>query len=397
MFIKKWCDSLEKITHKPAVFTLNSYFTYMTFRLSSFKYVSRDHHLFYHFLWWAVFIAYEMSFVKLILGVKEQELFVFGYVFPYIINISLFYFHADVALRLCFTNNKRRYLPFAGLVILEMCVYLYLMAINSTLGIKHSFHPLDPFIHMDVQLLLRQLWRGIYFAVLSSAYWFVKLALRREKKIREMEKKEILNQAEKNMLEKNLVEMQYSYLQSQINPHLLFNTLNFIYNEVQETSQTASESVLLLAELMNYSLRELEADSKISLEKEIEQIKRIIKINQIRFNNKLYLDIEYNGDFNDARFVPLGLLPFVENMFKHGDLTDRNNPGKITISYNGKIMEFITLNKKRTTRKPESHGIGVKNVTKRLDNIYNNAYSLITKDLGNDFCVHLTVHLNHTP
>jgi LytS/YehU family sensor histidine kinase len=246
----------------------------------------------------------------------------------------------------------------------------------------------------DTLPLLRQLWRGIYFIGFSSAYWFVLRAIYSEKKVLQLEKMQMINQVEKNNLEKNYVEMQNAFLQSQINPHLLFNTLNFIYNDVQHASPDASETVLLLAELMSYSLRETESDGKVSLEKEIIQIRNIIRINQIRFNKKLYLDTEFNGDFSNARIIPLALIPFVENIFKHANLTDENNPGKITVDYNGTCVELVTLNKKKMRKKAFSHGIGVVNVTKRLNNLYRNNYSLDIKNEEQDYYLRLIINLN---
>lgn len=346
----------------------------------------------YHVVGWTAFIAYEMSFVKLIVGVSDQESLFTAYVFPYLINIALFYFHAEAVLATCFNPEKRRVWLFPLLFLLECVAYLYLMGLNTAL--KTHFDLGAPLHDINKPLVLRQLWRGIYFIGWSSAYWFVMLAINREKQIRQMEKNEILMIAENHELEKNFVEMQYSYLQSQINPHLLFNTLNFIYNEVEESSQKASECVMLLAELMNYSLREIEPDGKVSLESEIEQIRRMVRINRLRFNDKLCLDMDFEGNFQELRFIPLGLLTFVENMLKHGDLTDRASPGKISITYNGREMEFITLNKKRHARKLFSHGIGVKNVTKRLDKMYPDAYTLTIEDSKDDYYLRLSVHLN---
>jgi two-component system LytT family sensor kinase len=353
----------------------------------------RNKTVLYHALGWALFIFYEVSFVTLILGNKGGSV-LYDYVLPYAVNIGLFYFHAHVTLPVSFMDKRRKYHYFILLVIAELAVYLGLMGFIGRVGRDSADDIFGQLMQGNPRRLLNHLWRGIYFASFSSAYWFVLRNMASERKVLQLEKQQMQHQIDKNNLEKGYIEMQNAYLQSQVNPHMLFNTLNFVYNNVQQASQEASEAIILLSELMNFSLREQEPDGKVDLEKEVEQIKNIIKINQIRFNNKLYIDLEFNGDFGEARIIPMGLLPFVENVFKHADLTDRDYPGKITVNYNGESVELVTLNKKKIRSKAVSHGIGLVNIRKRLDNIYKNDYTLTINNDERDFYVHLVIKLN---
>lgn len=348
----------------------------------------------YHLLGWVLFILYEVSFVTLLIGISSNSDILADYLLPYVVNIGLFYFHAHVTLSCAFGNKKREYWLFFLLIVAELGLYLGLMTLIGTLGKTTTTSAFNQFLTGNRMPLFRHLWRGIYFIGFSSAYWFVIKSIIAEKKVLYLEKLQMQHQIDKGNLEKGYIEMQNAYLQSQINPHLLFNTLNFIYNNVQQVSGKASEAIILLSELMNYSLRELEPDGKVNLEKEIEQIENIIKINQIRFNNKLYLDVEFNGDFSDARIIPMGLLPLVENVFKHANLTDKEYPGKITINYNGEYVEVVTLNKKKTRTKVFSHGIGLVNIRKRLDNLYKDDYTLTINNGEEDFYIHLIIKLN---
>ncbi|SFF04068.1 Histidine kinase [Chitinophaga sp. CF118] len=353
----------------------------------------RDKGLSYHLLGWALFILYEVSFVTLLIGSSDTRNIVFDYVLPYIVNIGLFYVHAHIVLSYSFRAQKRSYSLFFALTLIELVLYLYLMLqINSLSGYRQP-DIAAVFTHKPIMPLLRQLWRGIYFIGFSSAYWFAIRNIRYEKKVLQLEKQQMADQIEKNNLEKGFIEMQNAYLQSQVNPHMLFNTLNFVYNNVQQASQEASEAIILLSELMNYSLRELEPDGKVSLEREIEQIKNIIKINQIRFSNKLYLDAEFNGEFDDVRIIPMCLLPFIENVFKHANLINKEAPGKITVSFNAEHVELVTLNQKKTRSKTYSHGTGLVNIRKRLNNLYKDAYSLNINNDEHDFYVHLVIKL----
>ncbi|MET3883205.1 sensor histidine kinase [Niastella sp. OAS944] len=348
----------------------------------------------YHIGGWFFFIFYEVSFVAIILGAKGQRGILPDYVVPYLINICLFYFHAHVALSSSFNDNKKRYFAFTGLLIAELAIYLYLLILTGILKDPNAYtHPSIWFQNNNPMTLLRQMWRGIYFIAFSSAYWFAIKTITLQRKILLFEKIQLQNQVDKNNLEKNIIELQNAYLQSQINPHLLFNTLNFVYTNVESVSREAAEAVILLSELMNFSLKEPEADGMVNLETEVEQIKNIIKINQIRFDNRLAIDVKFNGEFSDARIIPIGLLPFIENFFKHGNLTDKDYPGKIIVNYNGESVELITLNRKKVRNKAYSHGIGLINVRKRLDNLYKDRYTLTTNNEGQDYYLHLTIKL----
>lgn len=390
MMLKRRVNFLHKHTFSYDIFW---YFRYMSFLPKSILFQFGRRPVFYHLLGWGLFIFYEVFFVTILLGSGKSSNILYDYILPYAINIGLFYFHAHCTLRFSFKNSRNRYLLFAALLITELLLYLFLMNLNNIISTnKKSLFPLGV-SKAELLPLLSQLWRGIYFVGFSTAYWLINRSVNYQKRINEMERMQVINMAHKNKLEKNLIEIENAYLQSQINPHLLFNTLNFIYNNVQQASTKASEAVILLAELMNHSLREQEDDGKTSLEKEVAQINNIIKINQIRFDNKLFLDVDIEGDFQNARIIPLGILVFIENLFKHGDLTDKNNPGKISLTYADNYLEVTTLNKKKNRSKIQSHGIGLQNIIKRLKTAYNDAFTLTIKNEETQFYVHLSINM----
>jgi LytS/YehU family sensor histidine kinase len=211
--------------------------------------------------------------------------------------------------------------------------------------------------------------------------------------MKEIEQKALIEEKERQRLELELVSSQNAFLQAQINPHLLFNTLNFIHSEVQEVSETASQAIITLSDMMRYSLVENTMDGKVSLEKEIEQIENLIRINQYRFNNKLCLRLDVEGEFETARIVPLVLVPFVENLFKYADLTDASNPANVRLSVKDGIMEFSTFNKKRKTISFSSPGIGINNIRTRLQSTYGDRFSLELDEHDSDFSVYLKIIL----
>jgi two-component system, LytTR family, sensor kinase len=346
--------------------------------------------IFYHVLAWMIFIAYEVSIVVLIESASGHYSPARMYIVPYLINIALFYLHAWI-LSYCFSAEQRRILLFLLLVILEFSVYIFLISLlQNPSAVKKRYL----FFHFSSEAAFaRAIWRGIYFMLFSSAYWGVLRSFKRIRNMKEIEQKALIEEKERQRLELELVSSQNAFLQAQINPHLLFNTLNFIHSEVQEVSETASEAIITLSDMMRYSLVENTMDGKVSLEKEIEQIENLIKINQYRFNNKLCLRLDVEGEFQTARIVPLVLVPFVENLFKYADLTDASNPASVRLTVKDGVMEFSTINKKRKTISFSSPGIGINNIKTRLQSTYGDRFSLELADHDSSFSVYLKIIL----
>lgn len=346
----------------------------------------------FHILGWLVFIAYEVSFVTLIRRDKADVSLLVGYIFPYCINISLFYFHSLVIMPFGWGKEQRNILSFFLLVIVELLIYLLFMGFVgwSFLITKEGFFTS---LYPTRIKFIQQLWRGIYFLIFGTAYWLIQKSFSNEQKLKEAETTALLKQQEKKELELKLISTQNAFLQTQINPHLLFNTLSFIHSEVQQVSTKASDALIVLSEMMRYSLSGTKADGKVLLGQEIEQIENLIKLNQFRFNDQLCIELKKTGDFDHLQIIPLLLLPFVENLFKYADLTDRNHTVKIHIQLIGSTLHFKTKNKKRTATSIKSHQIGIENVKKRLNTYYFNNFTLDINDLPTSFLVDLKLDL----
>lgn len=344
----------------------------------------------YHVLAWMIFIAYEVSIVIVVENASGRYSPARMYIAPYIMNIVLFYLHAWV-LGYCFSQEQKKPFLFLLIVILELSFYIYLVSLlQKNPDAKKRFL----FFQFSNQVAFaRAVWRGVYFMIFSSAYWGITQSFRRARKMKEMERKALIEEKERQRLELELVSSQNAFLQAQINPHLLFNTLNFIHSEVQEVSETASDAIITLSDMMRYSLVENTVDGKVSLAKEIEQIENLIKINQYRFSNKLCLRFDAEGDFENVRIVPLVLVPFVENLFKYADLTDAINPASVRLFVKEGVMEFSTFNKKRKTISFSSPGIGINNIRTRLLSTYKARFSLELADQDSNFSVLLKIAL----
>ncbi|GGF03940.1 histidine kinase [Hymenobacter cavernae] len=230
------------------------------------------------------------------------------------------------------------------------------------------------------------IYRGIYFISLSFGYWFATntIQLERQKRVQEQKLR---------LAEQSLMQSELTFLKSQINPHFLFNTLNFLYAQAYPHSEETAKGILLLSDIMRYALKEEEHDGKVMLESEIKHLKNYIDINQLRFNNKLQIQYEVLGSVQFMMILPLVLITFVENCFKHGDLFDPDNPLVIQLKMTENRLSFFTRNKKRTGPKEKTTGIGLINTQKRLDLAYPNRYSLDVHDEQDYFMYKLAIDL----
>jgi len=211
--------------------------------------------------------------------------------------------------------------------------------------------------------------------------------------LRDEKKQRKILEAQKMQLEVDKSHANFKFLKSQINPHFLHNTLNFLYAKSLPYSAELSEGILTLSEIMRYALNEATgSDDKAPLKDEIEHVRNVIKINQLRFSNTLQVNFEVNGILNGAQIIPFLLITVVENAFKHGDLQSVANPIDIKLSVNHNSLYFYCHNKKKTGPKEISTGLGLDNIRNRLDYAYGSNYKLLIKDEAEFYTTELTIN-----
>ncbi len=193
-----------------------------------------------------------------------------------------------------------------------------------------------------------------------------------------------------------------AFLKSQINPHFLFNTLNNIYALAYAKSDAAPGAILKLSELMRYMLYESTGNGsptagnndthKVTLSKEVQYLRNLVDLEGLRVPNaQVQFEVEGNTDL--YRIEPMLLISFVENAFKHGDLTDPNHPLVIHLSVRqGKLLADV-LNKKSERQKDTTGGIGLPNVRRRLDLLYPNRYTLRIEETEQTYGCRLEISL----
>lgn len=195
------------------------------------------------------------------------------------------------------------------------------------------------------------------------------------------------------LLSKEKSESELKVLKAQLNPHFLFNTLNNIYSLSLSNSPKTPTSIGKLSEMLDYVL--YSSNTKlVLLSNEIKLIENYIELEKLRYDSRLKVVLINNVE-KEINIPPLILLSLVENAFKHGAGEDSGSP-EIK-------MEFLSLDNSfmfkisNTTPKNyvlEKESIGLSNVRKQLDLIYQNQYSLTIENKGNKFTVILKINSN---
>ena len=209
--------------------------------------------------------------------------------------------------------------------------------------------------------------------------------------LRDEKKHRKVLEEQKMQLEVEKSQANLNFLKAQINPHFLHNTLNFLYAKSLPYSTELSEGILTLSEIMRYALGPAAKDGRVALKDEIEHVRNVIKINQLRFSNNLNVKFDVNGVVNGATIVPFVLITIVENAFKHGDLKNTETPIDIRLDMKHGEMRFFCRNRKKAGPKEMSTGIGLDNIKKQLDLTYGRNYSLNVRDEAEFYTTELTI------
>jgi len=355
----------------------------MTEKLNTTKIVLR------HVLVWLIFISYEVACIQFSVGLKGSMIIIAAYYFLY---ITLFYVNAHLILDVAFFRTNQPYLIAVALIIFEIMLFTVLKILidHYILAAKRDFN-ITPYLTQAY--LLSNVFREIFFIGFSIAYWSMLYMVRFREKNHQMEKPQLKSIASSLELENKYMSVENAYLQNQISPHLLFNSLNFIHNQVYKESAEAGNSVARLSDLMRYSLVNADDTRTVLLSQEVKQMENLIALCQMRFKNNFYLRFHKRGKLKSVSIIPLILITLVENMMKHGDLGDKRKPAFILLELKDRQLRFETRNKIRNTNLYPKNGLGLKNIEKRLTNYYQGKYTMLAGGDDETFNVNLIIDL----
>lgn len=182
------------------------------------------------------------------------------------------------------------------------------------------------------------------------------------------------------------------YLKAQINPHFLFNSINTIYFQIEKENTQARETLMTLSEMLRYQLYECNG-KEVSIEKEVSYLKNYAGLQRARRDENCTITFMSGPDVSNFAIVPLLLIPFVENAFKHvSHFTHETNEVRIHLHRTGNLFRLQVFN--TTDGQPASSGgIGLKNAKRRLELLYPGRHFLTIRETEKEFEVDLELQL----
>jgi two-component system LytT family sensor kinase len=221
----------------------------------------------------------------------------------------------------------------------------------------------------------------LFIWAISTTYWFVTDKIRTEQYMKEKENENL--------------KTELSFLRSQVSPHFLFNVLNNMVAMARLKSEQLEPSLIRLSGLMRYMLYESD-ETSVTLLRETEYVNSYIELQKIRYASSLFIRVDMDpGD--SQRIEPMLLIPFIENAFKHGTGAIEDPVIDISLKIYDGLLDFRIKNKYNPDSeeiKDRTSGIGLPNVIRRLNLLYDQKHILTTKKENGWFAVSLQIKLH---
>jgi two-component system LytT family sensor kinase len=198
--------------------------------------------------------------------------------------------------------------------------------------------------------------------------------------------------AQQLLIQKQAAEL--NYLKSQTNPHFLFNTLNNIYALARDKSDLAPETILRLSKILRYMLYEAGGEY-IAIEQELKIIGDYISLEQLRYDDSLRVNFNYDVEDMKQALPPLLLIPLVENAFKHGVSETRSRPFvDIHLQVVKRQLAFFVRNSTEETTDggKVKENIGLSNLRRQLELQYTD-YQVSLEQRPMEFSATLKINL----
>ena len=183
------------------------------------------------------------------------------------------------------------------------------------------------------------------------------------------------------------------HLQSQVNPHFFFNTLNNLYGLIDQDSQKAKNMVLRLSDMMRYSIYDGQKEY-VKLEEELDYVKNYVELHKTRYHKETDIKLHHHIQREEINVMPLLFIILLENAFKHGVENLREN-AYVHINLIGGENEIIFSieNNFDPEESVEGHGIGLENLKRRLDLVYPKRHTLTNTVVNDIYKAQLTLKI----
>ena len=189
-----------------------------------------------------------------------------------------------------------------------------------------------------------------------------------------------------------LAQAQLSALRLQLEPHFIFNALNAVTGLIREKKD--SEAIAMIAGLGDLFRRVTDRSERqyVTLEDEADFLRKYLDIQQMRFAERLRIQIDTPAALMKAQVPDFILQPLVENAIKHG-IAKRAKGGAlgVTASRNGDTLTLGVMNDGQLLPEQILEGVGLSNTRLRLQALYGDASSLTLQNTASGVLATITL------
>ena len=332
-------------------------------------YKSKKQRIITHILFWLFIIAFEVSRYQMSFKGYSFDLFLKNFIeetiYVVFVIVPAAYFTTYFLILKLYLN--KRYTEFTIYFILSVVFFVYLLRFYAHFFINPNFYP--EYYNEYPEFFGFNFIKHVFY-IYSAVVMFLMVKLFRQFYQ--------INQV-KEQLKKQNTESELNLLRSQVNPHFLFNTLNNINSLVYKNPDLTYQSIIKLSDIMRYMLNESNIHT-VAIENEIAYLQSYIGLQQLRLDNKEFVQFNISGEFEGKYIAPMLFIAFVENAFKYADKNVKSPGIVIDLNINENKLIFEVQNFKKKFVSPDltnSNGIGISNVKRRLELIYPNRHELL--------------------
>jgi two-component system LytT family sensor kinase len=205
---------------------------------------------------------------------------------------------------------------------------------------------------------------GIYYTLMLIAIWMLIYI------VYHYVEKNRNDQLDRLKLESTVKELELKTIKSHINPHFIFNSLNSIRALVDENPNRARRAITELSNILRSSMH-AEKSETVTLEKELDIVKDYLALEQMRFEERLKIELDIDEDTLHQQVPPMMLQTLVENAIKHG-ISKQVLGGvvRIVAVFKDNVMQLQVQNTGQLLSVPNGEGFGIKSTQDRLNLMY---------------------------
>ena len=262
------------------------------------------------------------------------------------------------------------------IAILITLMGLYAISLSSYLFFEEKYTPDQMAIVRNVvnMEMITMVWIVAY----SGGQYF--LSLRKSKR-------------DHLVLEGSLKDARLNVLKGQINPHFMFNSMNNIRALMLEDVDKSRAMITSLSEMLRYSLNSSKRE-KVSLKEELEIVNHYIALAGIQLEDRLVFTLENQIEERQILIPPMIIQMLVENAIKHG-IGKAKNGGKLAVKIAKEASNLLisVANDGRLSQEKSETGIGIENIKKRLELLYNSKANFTLEENNHMVTATITIPL----